>query len=83
MTELMDIVERLRNFEGSDALGDGDFSICCNAATEIEALRARCAAMKAALRRIERLCVSQTGILMRLNNAATLDTVRAALGAAK
>jgi hypothetical protein len=32
--------QRLRNFEGSDALGNGDFSICRAAATEIEALRA-------------------------------------------
>jgi hypothetical protein len=45
----VDIVQCLRDFEGSDALGNGDFSICRAAATEIEALRARCKAMENAL----------------------------------
>jgi hypothetical protein len=45
----VDIVQCLRDFEGSDALGNGDFSICRAAATEIEALRARCEAMEAKL----------------------------------
>ena len=35
-----DIVERLRRFEGSDDLGDGDFAVCVHAADEIERLRA-------------------------------------------
>lgn len=36
---MTDIVERLRRFEGSDALGVGDFSVCMDAADEIELLR--------------------------------------------
>ena len=36
---MTDIVERLRRFEGSDDLGDGDFAVCVHAADEIERLR--------------------------------------------
>lgn len=32
------LVERLRAFEGSDALGNGDFSVCIEAAALIEQL---------------------------------------------
>ena len=35
---VMDIIERLITFEGSDDLGDGDFSLCIDAAREIERL---------------------------------------------
>lgn len=35
----MDLVERLRNFEGSDALGNGDFSLMHEAAAALEAAR--------------------------------------------
>ena len=31
-----ELVERLREFEGSDALGNGDFSVCLEAATALE-----------------------------------------------
>lgn len=39
MTDMMrdDLIERLRNFEGSDALGNGDFSLLHEAADAIEA----------------------------------------------
>lgn len=33
-----DLVERLLSFEGSEDLGNGDFSICARAATRIQAL---------------------------------------------
>lgn len=34
-----DLIERLRNFEGSDALGNGDFSLLHEAAAALEAAR--------------------------------------------
>ena len=34
-----DLIERLRNFEGSDALGNGDFSLMHEAAAALEAAR--------------------------------------------
>jgi hypothetical protein len=37
---MSDIVEKLRTFEGSDALGNGDFSVCKEADDEILRLRA-------------------------------------------
>jgi hypothetical protein len=46
---MSDIVERLRLFDGSDALGVGDFSACVEAADEIERLRVKCDALRAAL----------------------------------
>lgn len=35
-----DLIERLRAFEGSDALGNGDFAVCYEAAARIAALEA-------------------------------------------
>ncbi len=35
-----DLADELRAFEGSDALGNGDFSVCVRGATEIARLRA-------------------------------------------
>lgn len=43
----MDIVERLRAFEGSDDLGNGDFSVCATAADEIVRLRDENARLRA------------------------------------
>ena len=37
---MTDLIERLRSFEGSDALGNGDFSLLREAAAAIEAARA-------------------------------------------
>ena len=37
---MTDLIERLRDFEGSDGLGNGDFSLLSEAAAEIERLRA-------------------------------------------
>ena len=37
---MTDLIERLHNFEGSDELGNGDFSLLSEAAAEIERLRA-------------------------------------------
>jgi hypothetical protein len=34
-----DLIERLRNFEGSDALGNGDFSLMHEAVAALEAAR--------------------------------------------
>ena len=34
-----DLIERLRNFEGSDAIGNGDFSLLHEAADALEAAR--------------------------------------------
>src|SRR3546814_18477501 len=36
-TDTGDLVRRLREFEGSDALGNGDFSVCTEAADALEA----------------------------------------------
>ena len=36
---MTDLIERLRNFEGSDALGNGDFSLLHEAAAALEAAR--------------------------------------------
>ena len=36
---MTDLIERLRNFEGSDALGNGDFSLLHEAADALEAAR--------------------------------------------
>lgn len=47
-----DIVDRLRVFEGSDALENGDFSVCDTAADHIEALRQQLADARDALERI-------------------------------
>lgn len=40
---MADLIGRLRAFEGSDELGNGDFSLLTEAATEIERLRAEVA----------------------------------------
>lgn len=40
---MSDIVERLVRFEASDALGNGDFSVCIEAANIITRLRAELA----------------------------------------
>ncbi len=40
---MSDIVERLSRFEDSDALGNGDFSVCIEAADTITRLRAELA----------------------------------------
>ena len=37
---MTDLIERLHNFEGSDELGNGDFSLLSEAAAEIKTLRA-------------------------------------------
>ena len=47
-----DLVTRLLQFEGSDALGDGDFSVCTKAAAEITRLNAVIAAKDEALDKI-------------------------------
>ena len=44
---MSDIVERLRAFEGSDELGNGDFAVCEEAAAEITRLRAELARVTA------------------------------------
>ena len=36
---MTDLARLLRTFEGSDALGDGDFSVCIEAASSIEKLQ--------------------------------------------
>lgn len=36
-----DLKDRLRGFEGSDGLGDGDFTVCHEAADRIERLEKR------------------------------------------
>jgi len=41
-----DLVERLRGFEGSDDLGNGDFTVCTQAADRIQALQARIAELE-------------------------------------
>jgi len=41
-----DLVERLRGFEGSDDLGNGDFAVCIQAADRIQALEARIAELQ-------------------------------------
>lgn len=46
---MTDLVELLREFEGSDSLGDGDFHVCYEAADEIERLRAWVAELEAVL----------------------------------
>lgn len=46
---MTDLVERLRIFEGSDALGDGDFAVCTDAALLIEAQQQRIERLEAAL----------------------------------
>ena len=40
MSDTMALIERLRTFEGSDDLGNGYFTVCHEAATEIERLSA-------------------------------------------
>ena len=39
---MSDIADELRTFEGSEALGNGDFSACYRGAAEITRLRAAC-----------------------------------------
>jgi hypothetical protein len=43
---MADLIERLRAFEGSDELGNGDFSLLSEAAATLEALRAEVAEWK-------------------------------------
>lgn len=45
--KMSDIADELRTFEGSDALGNGDFSVCYRGAAEIERLNARVAELEA------------------------------------
>ena len=40
MSDMMTLIERLRTFEGSDDLGNGYFTVCHEAADEIERLNA-------------------------------------------
>jgi hypothetical protein len=49
---MADLIERLRAFEGSDELGNGDFSLLAEAATEIEELRAEVERLNRILGRI-------------------------------
>lgn len=44
------LIERLRGFEGSDDLGNGDFTICLEAIQAITALEARVKELEACLR---------------------------------
>ena len=48
-----DIADELRAFEGSEALANGDFSVCCRGAAEITRLRARVAELETALQFIK------------------------------
>lgn len=43
--QLEELIERLDAFEGSDALGDGDFSVCVEAAQALRDLKASADAM--------------------------------------
>lgn len=52
MTQPADIVERLELFEVSDALGDGDFSVCIEAAAEITRLRGQVKRVQSAAKTI-------------------------------
>lgn len=47
-----DLSQELRAFEGSEALANGDFSVCIRGADRIEAQAARIAKLEAALRKI-------------------------------
>ena len=68
---MSDIVERLREFEISDALGDGDFGVCNDAADEIERLRGDLAETRIALanaemrERMAKARLAEAGALLR------------------
>ena len=48
-----DISQELRAFEGSEALANGDLSVCIRATDRIDAQAKRIAELEAALKRIE------------------------------